>query len=994
VIDGTKLLVSASPEGTFVEGEVRFTKNSAGKFELYVTDTANINVGDIVETTSIAAFGYKTEVTAKTANSVTLNQIMFTEVPGGTSLIFTRTLKEPIDVAIYSVDIKLTQPVLEGSIVRIDGNYDPIRLDDAEFDLGTATNPYAIMQTLIADGVSSEVAIPSEFTVNAGDTFIIRQSTSDGALTPQDATYDASVSGGDFAYASASGLNPEDIIVDGDGFVTPTSSPAPEEVVPGQVVDAVAIKVFDTPRSAAAGIVVDNYIANGTDSAFKVTQYPNSNSAIIVKVDGIIKTSGEGNDYTVDYRNSSVVLATTPADGELVSIFSIGFSGTNVLDLDHFVGNGLTDVFVTKSSGVDIENITALVYVDGVPAEPTKFKTTLNDGYDVSGAVALQFATPPADGALINYIIVDSPLPTFAVTRTETIPTNGELTYTLQYPDGNSLPNESNMIVRVDQTILEAPENTYFTIGGNRLNYSLDSVVYPPNSVSVSNINVDADGIKLKMGIDYVVDLHGITVKINKSVYKKYAGKRLVISVTTEQSYSYDPVANTITFATAYHSNNVVQVMSSYIHDSLAIERSTVTAISTKSLVPGSVEHYYFSSVSGGVIALDRAVSNSSYVWVVKNGTLLVPNVDYKLNDDHMSVTLEHSLVVSDKITLITFGNNEISSAIAYMQFKDMLNRTHFKRLSLNKQTRLQKDLLPTDLTITLIDGSNFATPSGQFPGIIEIRGERIEYCAKDGNILFNLRRGTLGTGAPAVHRAGAYVQDIGITETIPYMDKTITEQYVSNGSTTITLDKILSGIDSTCEYKGKLLSATEAASLHMQSVEVFVGGYDDVTEWAASTEYKVGKIVTLGTYTYKCVTAHTSSSKFTLDSGKWVFFIGNIRLKKAAYSVHDVNKAPYSPLGDVDFGPDFAINSDVNQLELANELLIGTHVTVVKRVGSAWDRSINIRNDNSKIANFIKATPGIWYTNISVSNSTTQRTFDSTGITFDNNTVKFNRGN
>jgi hypothetical protein len=993
VVDATRLLLSASPEG-LVEGQVGFTKNAPGNFELYVEDTTNISIGDVVEANGLLAFGYKTTVVAKTAASVTLSQIIFNAVPGDTSIVFTRTLNEPVDVAIYSVNIELSAPVPAGSIVRVDGNYDPIRLDDQDYGLDTVTNPYAVMLPLIADGITSTFSIPSEFTVNAGDTFIIRQSTSDGSLVPQDATYDASVSGGDFAYASASGLNPEDIIVDGDGFVTPTSSPAPEEVVPGQVVDAVAIKVFDTVRSAAAGIAVNNHIADGTDTVFKMSQQPNSNSAIIVKVGNVIKTVGEDNDYTVDYRNSAIILNAAPTKGAIVSIFSIGFSGTNVLDLDHFIGNGITDVFVSKASGVDIADVSVLVYVDGVPVEPTKFKTRVADGYDINGAIALQFATPPADGALINYVIVDSPLPTFAITRTETLPTDGSLTYTLQYPDGNSLPNESNMIVRVDQTILAAPDNIYFTIGSNRLNYTLDPVVYPPNSVSNTDINVDANGVKLRIGIDYDIDLSGITVKINRAVYKQYAGKRLTISITTEQGYSYDADANTITFTTAYDSNNVVQVMSSYIHDSLAIERSTVTAISTKSLVPDSVEQYYFSSVSGGTIELTRAVADSSYVWIVKNGTLLVPNVDYKLNDDHRSITLGHALAVSDKIEVITFGNNELSSTIAYMQFKDMLNRTHFKRLSLNKQTRLQKDLRPTDLTITLIDGSNFAVPSGQFPGVVEIRGERIEYGAKDGNVLSELRRATLGTGAPAVHRAGTHVQDIGITETIPYMDKTITEQYISSGSTTITLDTILSGIDSTCEYKGKLLSTSEAAALHTQAVEVFVGGYDDVTEWAAKTRYEAGKIVTLGAYTYKCVTAHTSSAKFTTDMSKWTFFIGNIRLKKAAYSVHNINKDPYSPAGDVEFGPDFVIDSEMNQLGLTNELSIGTHVTIIKRVGTAWDRTINIRDDSSKIANFIKATPGIWYSNNSVTTTSAQRTFDSTSITFDNNTIKFNRGN
>ena len=47
-------------------------------------------------------------------------------------------------------------------------------------------------------------------------------------------------------------------------------------------------------------------------------------------------------------------------------------------------------------------------------------------------------------------------------------------------------------------------------------------------------------------------------------------------------------------------------------------------------------------------------------------------------------------------------------------------------------------------------------------PGIIEINGERIEYYQKNGNVLSQLRRGTLGTGVPTVHLTNNYVIDLG----------------------------------------------------------------------------------------------------------------------------------------------------------------------------------------------------------------------------------------
>jgi hypothetical protein len=104
--------------------------------------------------------------------------------------------------------------------------------------------------------------VEDRFTVGDGDQFILRKSTSDGSISPQDTDYDTALSGGDLSYSSATGLRAEDIILDGDGFVTPTSSTAPEEVVPGQVVDAVAIKVYDKPRSGSAQIELDSYVGH------------------------------------------------------------------------------------------------------------------------------------------------------------------------------------------------------------------------------------------------------------------------------------------------------------------------------------------------------------------------------------------------------------------------------------------------------------------------------------------------------------------------------------------------------------------------------------------------------------------------------------------------------------------------------------------------------------------------------------------------------------
>jgi hypothetical protein len=131
---------------------------------------------------------------------------------------------------------------------------------------------------------------------------------------------------------------------------------------------------------------------------------------------------------------------------------------------------------------------------------------------------------------------------------------------------------------------------------------------------------------------------------------------------------------------------------------------------------------------------------------------------------------------------------------------------------------------------------------------------------------------------------------------------------------------------------------------------------------WAPNTAYAVGIIVTIGSYTYQCKTTHTSSAVFTTDTAKWTFFIGNIRLKKKPYMVHNINQAPDSPEGDIQLDADFAVNGSLKQVRLTNRLAIGTQVTVVKRQGIAWDSTVNILNDSTDVAKFLKAVPGTWY--------------------------------
>ena len=1028
VIDLTTISISAPP-ASIPSGVIIFS-NIAGSKILSVSSLTGLKIGDIV-TAAGSIFNFETTIANINSTSmyVTLDQIILTDIPDNTTITFTRTLVEPIDVIINSNgSVILSAPYPVGTIINITGTNPPLRLDDPYFNLydGTTVQPNGrktppvgtIMSTPVVgrsvitdsidggsalvvsfatvddggtagstfvelvdgtttnDLITNVIEIPDTFIVDNGDEFILRQSTSDGSMAIPDNDYDTTISGGDISYSTATGLAADDILLDGDGFTTPTSSPAPEEVVPGQVVDTLAVKIFDRAQAGSADIRVNSHITDGVSDTFSIGQTPNSIRSVIVKLGTEIKTYGTLADYTVDYSNGLIIFNHIPTADQIISVYSIGFNGTNILDIDHYIGDGRTVEFITKASW--LSTVTSLVYVDGIATTVELFKT--DSSYTFSGAIGIRFLVAPPAGKLINYIIVSGNQQTFAITKTETVATDGRPAgspYTLQYPIGNALPNESNMIVRVDQNILQAPNNSYFKISNNKLTYTVDPTKALPGTQKISNIFVYANGDLLVIGRDYTVNPSGISIKINKNIYNQYSGGKLVVSLTGESGYTYNQVAGQITFTQSYDNTHTVEVISSYVHDVLDIQRSTLVYTSSLSLTPDTVEFYTYNEIGGGIVLnLDRPVINNQYIWVIKNTTLLTPSIDYKLNEDLLTITLAKSLEVNDTITLMTFGNNVLpASGISYMMFKDMLNRVTYKRLNLNKRTRLAEDLRWNDTTITVDDASNLDVPNktNNRPGIIEIRGERIEYFTINGNVLGQLRRGTLGTGVYNLNRSGAFVQGIGASETIPYNDTVTTELITSTGGTNIDLG---------------FIPANE------NEIEVFVGGYNSIGDWKPNTSYSIGDIVNIGPYTYRCITANTSSSVFENDKTNWHWFVGNIRLKKHAYSVFNVNNGPYSPTGDVIFPADFTVDGTTAKITLTNPLSFGTRVTVVKQTGKTWDSSTNILNDTSAIGNFIKAAPGVWYTDYKqISNKRGVSTFDSTTNTFDSGNSTFDQG-
>ena len=883
----------------------------------------------------------------------------------------------------------------EGELINVyiqrNGENASIRLDDPYYDAydGTITQPngrkvapeQSIMNTVVGDGATDTIVLPlDKININDNDKIIFRKSTSDGSYMSQPEEYDTQLSGGSLVatngiYTTATGYEPDDINVDGDGFVTPTTSHAPEEVVPGQLSDAVSIKVFHRPTSGAPVFMFKNYVADGLTNTFVIGQQIPSGRSVFVKVDELMLDTSE---YTLDYPTNSVVLNSVPADSSIVSVVSLGFNAENVLDLDYFVADGSTTEFVTRAPWLE-SNVDSTVLVNGTVLTYELFRT--DESYDAPGLVGIRFGAPPAVNAVISFVIdintsSNNSYSTATVAKSQTIVFDGSTqTYELTNLTADMLPGtglspyETNVLVRNGQEFLKPSMVTYYTLENNNLVYNIPTFKYAQFGVAESEIRLAVNGNTLVRGRNYVLDMSAMTVTIDDSVYVDNGKLAFVVDVDADYLITDE---GTITFTNSYTQGTQFEIITFYNHKLLDVERTTDLITSASVLTPNTRDYFEFTGKSAGRFVLRAPAISDDYVWVIKNGAMLTSSVDYYLDEDHITVNLADALVDTDIVQVMAFSNYVTRKTFGFMQFKDMLNRVHFKRISRSKTTRLARDLIQTDTEIYVVDGSvlSIPNPAKNLPGIIEINGERIEYFTKNGNVLGQLRRGTLGTGTPILHRVGLLVIDFGPSETIPYMDQQIVDTLISNVQNVyhlgyVPMKSVIDNGDdytkvSDWEYLSNFTSTIPSTYVQADDIDVFVGGYN-IVGWETDTSYNLGDIVLHGAYTYKCVNAHTSKN-FNDDIANWKFFIGNIHLKKIPYRVYNVDNAPDSTDGDVQFNADFSVDGTNKAVRLTNELPPNTKVVVVKKIGKLWnDPGQSLVESDNQIANFLKSEETVW---------------------------------
>ena len=670
----------------------------------------------------------------------------------------------------------------------------------------------------------------------------------DGVLTPtDDRTLDTLLSGG--LFNTALGTAASDVITDGDGFVTTETSYAPEEAVPGQIFDTLDIKVYTSPESGVPFITEKLYHGDATTTVYSTGEYPGTLASVTVSVDGLVKRLTT--DFTVNVANKTVTFVSAPGLGAVISIRTFAISGENYRVLDQYTGDGSTVTFTTSTRGefnLDSTSSDMYITIDGVPT--TAFSTTTT-----ANTITVTFNSAPAASSFIQIAGFNKSTTStrsFASIRNELIPFGGGATrYTMAFPPGEDPgssipltfppgsigPFSGLTMIEVNGKMLRGPDITYYIGDGSTYTYGVavglgdDSTVDPAKTITAeSQVNVFVNGSEKNLNTHYTVDIANNNV-VFTAAHVPTATDVIAIETLVNNHYRVegtDFILNTSQIATdGYSLSNGDELNVTTFNNALGMKL-------TREVLEGRVTN---------IFKLRFNTLNSTYTFAWFNGEQLTPGIDFTVSGNTLTV-IGKTITASDRLDVMYFAVDSAIGATGFRIFKDMLNRTFYKRINKNATTEIAEDVVEGSQTIQVKDGTVLPAPNAanNIPGVIFVDKERIEYFTKSGDTLGQLRRGTLGTGIKA-HSSGTAVVDASGTQTIPYADTVYTNTFTGDGSTTVfALSQTPSNAGELDIFIGgqRLLLTSEDGSTINYSVDGSTTSVTFSTAPAADTQIKI----------------------------------------------------------------------------------------------------------------------------------------------------------
>jgi hypothetical protein len=808
--------------------------------------------------------------------------------------------------------------------LKMSDNDRAVRVDDPYFDIydGSTIQPngqvaageIAVMPSFIGDGDVRRIDLPDALLsqLSGGETLIFRTDDSDGTVRISDPNLiDTNLTGGTFetmrgAYTTAIGTLAEDIVVDGEKFISPDQVPAPEENVPGQVLDSVSIKVFHSKPSGAPTVLAKVFPYAAGTNIYNIGQPIIETTNVTIYANKQLLKFGE--DYQIDFVNSKIGLVTPLTSGDIVEIISIGIGGISILDYQEFVSDGKTRLFLTNANF----NLTRSVVttVNGVFTESV-FSNSRDSVNNVDRTL-VEIAIPPKAGESVKIISLGAilatevnPEPAVRVNQQTFIVDGSTRSYQLdKFVDAGRSSARGSILVQLNGTYLKSSDTVYFKYDGtnNIVNLGQEPFI-PPGSISINDIRV----FKNEQLLRYIEDWTFIGAINQLTILASKLAVNDLVRVEQNILTDYNIV-----------DGNLILDHELEINEGDELEVTWFNEYPTVSLVKEVFD--------GGKLTypLSRKPVAVSYVWVFEDGRRLTPDVDYYLIADKNLIKMVKTNSDATLVEIVQFGNDIYRETAAYEIFKDMLNVNHFKRFSLDS-AELTKTLNYFDTEILINDASKLPNPNPRLrlPGTISINGERIDYYSKNGNTLGQLRRGVFGTPIAETHPKGSRVADVSVTESLPYQDQQDKYDFISDGL----------GLE--------------------------IGPLEFVPRKSEVDFYKITAVVTENG---ESNIVYPSIPEIYGRCDELEVFVGGRRLSKSSYEVYNEDVAASSPDADFTKEADFAVDGETPFIRLTEPVPAGIRITVLRRTGKTWydpgentaTSGVTLFENNSVITRFI----------------------------------------
>lgn len=769
---------------------------------------------------------------------------------------------------------------------------------------------------------------------------------------PNASILDSAIEGGTWntltdVLSGALGINPEDVVIDGDSFITSHTSYGPEELVPGETYDSIGINVYTRNSEGAPTMFagsIDVWAKTTTTSRISFVP-PNKDSIFVTFDNKIFKyttstsflTSTNSTLFYYNWETNELSISPQTEQGKLgYNIVGIGggrpLSESGVIDRGFAVVNdgsieaeveSLSSIYTVKSAYVTV-NGSSIPLLETVNTSTLGYILT-SSGTNNNRAAAHVYNLSTSTTSTVQAWFFGTKNKYFNEFKEETfvVGTNVRQVFTLEQPPRRIEPVAANIIVELNEgngfRRLTPPFISYYQADPSVLVYKIDNHVdHPVGSYPPEVVRVYINGRQLTSGAEYVVDSENRNIILRTGIAQQGDAIAVLSTPLIDPKAEFDVIGSDLILSTPIF-NAELKVTTFTNHDDMMVR----------------TEH--FAGTLNRRYKVSRPVVNDNYVWVDVNGIPLRNKIDFIILDDRVTIQLGDAFntLYSDSVVITTISSDKLAETVlGYRIFNDIFNRTHFKRLSKKNSTYLTKPLSFTDTEIHVNDASVLTPPlvSKKIPGVVIIDAERIEFFKVEGNVLKQLRRSTLGTSPGVFQQVGTKVIDQSPEQTIPFSENhykqiiytnTTTNTYVISTVTSVVSNPI-DNIN-TATSDGIILSTIATAT---DQVMVYYGGrllrksgtfYHDTTISYDSPEFKmVGFTAT--TQKLPAVDVIGTAYVVTSTNQVWVYSASN--------EYDAVNGYVYKGLNYLE--PEFYINTSTQEITLNIEGGIQDNIKVV----------------------------------------------------------------